>query len=178
MKTPTLSFARPLVIALALAAPFVAGAQPGPAAGGGSGWSHGGHGGYGMGPGGMMGGMMFRMLDRVNATPEQRTQIQQIMERARTEMRAQFQAGQSLRDEAQTLFAQPTIDANAVEALRQKMLARQDAASKLMTQAMVDAARVLTPDQRKQMVEQMQQRREMMQRHQRERRSLDGGPRS
>ena len=98
MKTPTLSFARPLVIALALAAPFVAGAQPGPAAGGGSGWSHGGHGGYGMGPGGMMGGMMFRMLDRVNATPEQRTQIQQIMERARTEMRAQFQAGQSLRE--------------------------------------------------------------------------------
>ena len=83
-----------------------------------------------------------------------------------------------LREEAQTLFAQPTIDANAVEALRQKMLARQDAASKLMTQAMVDAARVLTPDQRKQMVEQMQQRREMMQRHQRERRSLDGGPRS
>jgi Spy/CpxP family protein refolding chaperone len=52
-------------------------------------------------------------------------------------------------------------------------MAAHDAASKRMTLAMIDISRVLTPEQRKQIAEQMTQRREMMQRHQRERRGLD-----
>ena len=82
----------------------------------------GGHGGHGA-VGGMFDGMMTRMLDRVNATPEQRTQIQQIMQSQAGEMRAQREAGRALRQQAMTLFAQPTVDAAAVEALRQKQLA-------------------------------------------------------
>ena len=39
---------------------------------------------------------------------------------------------------------------------------------------MLDASAVLTPEQRKQLAERMQQRREMMERHMRERRALDG----
>ncbi len=97
----------------------------------------GGHGGHG-GPGvGMFDGMMSRMLDRVNATPEQRTQIQQIMQNQASEMRAQREAGRALRQQAMALFAQPTVDATAVEALRQKQLAMHDAASKRMTAAML-----------------------------------------
>jgi Spy/CpxP family protein refolding chaperone len=130
----------------------------------------GGHGGPG---GGMFGGMMTRMLDRVNATPEQRAQIQQIMQNQANEMRAQREAGLALRQQAMALFAQPTVDANAVEALRQKQLAVHDAASKRMTTAMLEISRVLTPEQRKQMADHMTQRSEMMQRHQRERRSID-----
>lgn len=125
------------------------------------------------GPGGMFGGMMTRMLDRVNATPEQRAQIEQIVKANAGEMRAQREAGRALREQAMALFAQPSVDANAVEALRQKQLAMHDAASKRMTTAMLEISRVLTPEQRKQMAEQMSQRREMMQRHQRERQSLD-----
>jgi Spy/CpxP family protein refolding chaperone len=125
------------------------------------------------GHGGMFGGMMTRMLDRVNATPEQRAQIEQIVKANAGEMRAQREAGRALREQAMTLFAQPTVDANAVEALRQKQLAMHDAASKRMTATMLEISRVLTPEQRKQMAEQMSQRREMMQRHQRERQSLD-----
>jgi Spy/CpxP family protein refolding chaperone len=41
-------------------------------------------------------------------------------------------------------------------------------------QAMLDASAVLTPDQRGKLAERMKQRREMMERHQRERRTLDG----
>ena len=48
-----------------------------------------------------------------------------------------------------TLFAQPTVDAAALEALRQKQMAMHDAASKRMMQAMLDVAQVLTPEQRK-----------------------------
>jgi protein CpxP len=129
----------------------------------------GGHGGHG----GMFGGMMTRMLDRVNATPEQRAQIEQIVKANAGEMRSQREAGRALREQAMALFAQPTVDANAVEALRQKQLAMHDAASKRMTTTMLEISRVLTPEQRKQMADTMSQRREMMQRHQQERRSID-----
>jgi Spy/CpxP family protein refolding chaperone len=71
------------------------------------------------------------------------------------------------------LFAQPPVDATAVEALRQKQLAQHDAASKRMTTAMLEISRVLTPEQRKQMSDYMAQRSEMMQRHQRERQAVE-----
>jgi Spy/CpxP family protein refolding chaperone len=133
----------------------------------------GGHGGHGGPGGGMFGGMMMRMLDRVSATPEQRTQIQQIMQKQAGEMGAQRVAGRALRQQAMALFAQPQVDADAVEALRQKQLALHEAASKRMTTAMLEISRVLTPEQRKQMAEYMSQRGEMMQRHQRERQAVE-----
>ena len=163
-----LSLALAGAFATAVAAPDGQGMRMSPAAMGG----HGGHGGPGA-DGGMFGGMMNRMLDRVNATPEQRTQIQQIMQNQASEMRAQHETGRALRQQAMALFAQPTVDANAVETLRQKQLAIHDATSKRMTLALLDISRVLTPEQRKQMAEQMNQRSEMMQRHQRERQAVE-----
>jgi Spy/CpxP family protein refolding chaperone len=193
------TLARPLAVAVLALGTVAAYAQPGPMAGqgpmmAGSGpmaghgpmmGSHGGGmmmGGHGAmmgdhGPGAMMGGMMYRLLDRVNATPEQRTQIQQIMTRMRSEMQAEHDAGRGQRDEAMALFAQPNIDAAAAEALRQKMQARHDAASKRMLQGMLEIAKVLTPEQRKQMAEFSRQRRDMMERHRRERMGLEGAGR-
>ncbi len=190
MKTPSHPARLYLAgLSLALAGAFAVGVQAapggpgmmgqgtmmaqGPMGGPGGPGGYGGHGGHG-GPGvGMFGGMMIRMLDRVNATPEQRTQIQQIMRKQASEMGAQREAGRALRQQAMTLFAQPTVDADAVEALRQKQLAMHDAASQRMTAAMLEISRVLTPDQRKQMAEYMSQRSEMMQRHQRERQGIE-----
>ena len=139
---------------------------------------HGMHGGPGMaGPGFMMGGHgMERALDAVNASEAQRTQIRQIMQAAMADLKAQRQAGRDLREQTMQLFAQPTVDANAAEALRQKMLAQHDQASKRMLQAMLDVSRVLTPEQRAQLAQRMQQRREMMQRHEQERRQLEPAP--
>ena len=114
-----------------------------------------------------------RMLEAVKATPEQRSQIQKIMEGARTDLQAQREAGKALRGQLMQTMAQPNIDANAVEQVRQKMLAQHDQASKRRLQAMVDAAKVLTPEQRKQLAERMSQRGDMMERHHRERRALE-----
>jgi Spy/CpxP family protein refolding chaperone len=135
----------------------------------------GGHGGPGMGM--MFGGGrgLERMLDSVNATAEQRTQVKAIAERAMADLKAQREAGRSTRQEMAALFAQPTVDANAAEALRAKAMQQHDQASRRMVQAMVEVSRVLTPEQRKQLVDRMQQRRSMMERHMNERRSLDGG---
>jgi Spy/CpxP family protein refolding chaperone len=117
--------------------------------------------------------MSGRMLDLVKATPEQRAQSQKIMDGARTDLQAQREAGKGLRGEFMAAMAQPNIDAGAVEQIRQKMLAQHDQASKRRMQAMVDAARVLTPEQRKQLAESMSKRGDMMERHHRERRALE-----
>lgn len=149
------------------------------------------HGGMGMrgGPMGDMGGGMGgghgmsmmggrhgeRMLDSVGATAEQKTQLRQIMDTARSELKPLHEAGRALRRELQGLFVQPNVDANAVEAVRQKLQANHEQASKRMSQAMIDASRVLTPEQRKQMADRMSQRRGMMERHRAERQSLERG---
>ena len=136
----------------------------------------GGHGG-GPGMGMMMGGRgLERMLDGVNASAEQRTQIKAIAERTRTDMQAQREAGKATRQQMLTLFAQPTVDANAAEALRAQMLQQHDQSSRRMMQAMLEVSRVLTPEQRKQIAERAGQRHSMMERHMNERRSLDGAP--
>ena len=134
------------------------------------------------GPGMMLGGSpehAERMVDRMLAgasgvTEAQRTQVREIARAASTDLRAQHDAGRTLREQMAAAFTQPVVDANAVEALRQKMLAQHDATSRRMTQALIDVSRVLTPEQRQQIAQKMQSRRAMMERHRSERQQLDG----
>jgi Spy/CpxP family protein refolding chaperone len=159
-------FAAGMVLAVAGTATVSALAQPmGPG-------MHAGHG-PGMGGRGDMMQLPERMLDQVNATPEQRTQIKQIMQAAAVDMKSQHASRQALHEQTMKLFTQPNVDANAVEALRQQMLAQHDQSSKRMMQAMLDASRVLTPEQRTKLADGMKQRRDMMQRHDSERRALE-----
>jgi periplasmic protein CpxP/Spy len=137
-----------------------------------SAFARGGFGGHGMG--GMMGHMAERMLDRVNASADQKAQIKKITESAMADLKGQHEGHKALRDQAMTLFTQPNVDANAVEQLRQQMLKQHDQASLRMSQALVEASRVLTPEQRKQLAGEMAKRGEMMKRHHDERRALDG----
>jgi Spy/CpxP family protein refolding chaperone len=135
---------------------------------------HGGGVGMGMGMGmGMGGASMGRVLDAVKATPEQRTQIKTIMEAARGDLKAQHEAGRGLHQQMQAAFAQPTVDARAVEGLRLQIVAQHDAASKRITQALLDASKVLTAEQRKTVADMMAKRQAMMQRHASERATLD-----
>jgi protein CpxP len=164
-------FAAGLLLALTGAFVAVAQAQPtgAPQAAAGRGFAHG-YGGHG-GPGSHR--MLERLLDGVNASPEQRGRIQEIMKSARADLQAQRQASLGQREQLMTLFAQPTVDARAVEVVRQQMLQQHDQSSRRWMQAMLDASAVLTPEQRAQLGERMKQRRDMMQRHQQERRALE-----
>jgi periplasmic protein CpxP/Spy len=142
-------------------------------------WAEGGHGGHHGGPGmmgvPMQGRMVERMLDSVNATAEQRSQIKQITERAAADRKAQFESGRALREQGRQLFTQPVVDANAAEALRQQMLQQHDQASRRMMQTMLEVSRVLTPEQRKQLADRMAQRSERMHHQMRERQSGAAG---
>ncbi len=133
-------------------------------------WHHGGP--DALGPGMMM--MGPRLLDRVNATPAQRYQIKQIMAAARKDLQPLHEQARRLHEQGMALFTQPTIDANAAEALRQQAQALHDQASRRMLQAMVDAGNVLTPQQRQLMATQMQQRQALMHQQRAERAALAG----
>ena len=137
----------------------------------------GGHGGQG---GGFLVGnvrMLDRMLDSINATTDQRTQIKAIAAAAQTDLKALHDQGRSLREQSAAVFTQPNVDARAAETLRQQMLAQHDQASKRTMQAMLDISRVLTPEQRQAVAKKMAERRAMMERHRGERESLEGGRR-
>lgn len=113
----------------------------------------------------MGGGHVEHMLDMVDASDAQRSQIKQIMDAARADMKAEHETARKLRDQAQTLFAAPNVDAAAIEALRLQMSAHHDVISKRMSQAMVDSARVLSPEQRAKMAERMKKMQARMAKH-------------
>jgi periplasmic protein CpxP/Spy len=117
-----------------------------------------------------------RLLDSVKATPEQRSQVKALLQAAMSDMKDQREAGKALRQRDAELFSAPNVDARAVETLRQQKLAQMDQASKRMMQLRLDVARVLTPEQRKQLAERRSAREQMMERHMRERRALEGMP--
>lgn len=152
------------------AAPGMAGGRPGAMHAEGAG--DGGHG----GPGGWALGnprMMDRLLDSINATTEQRTQIKLIATAAQTDLQAQRTQGRALHQQGQALFTQTTVDARAAEALRVQMLTLHDQTSKRRLQMMLDISRVLTPEQRLKLAERMKQRQAMSERHRAEREGLD-----
>ena len=144
-RTPQTSMRR----LLALATLAAAGAVSLPAAAGP---------GMGMHADGRAGAGMARMLEQVGATPEQRAQIEQIMKAARDDARAQQDQRRTLQAQMRSQIAQPAIDEGAVESLRQQMLALHDARSQRMTQAMLEASRVLSAEQRQQLAGMMAQR--------------------
>lgn len=117
--------------------------------------------------------MVDHMLDGLNATDAQRTQIKQIAMAAAADMKAQRDSARDLREKGVQIFTAPTVDAVAAEALRQQMSAQLDTASKRHLQAMLDVSKVLTPEQRVKIGDRMKQRQtqmqDRMQREQRER---------
>lgn len=142
-------------VAAALALGGVA-AQAQPGAGG-----H--HGGPAMmAPGGLFGGHLEHMLDLVNATDSQRSQIEAIFKAARQDLSGQRDAGMKLHQQMATLYTATNIDAAAIEATRVQISAQHEAASKRLSQASIDAARVLTPEQRVKIAEVMKKRQARM----------------
>ena len=109
-----------------------------------------------------MGRMIDHVLDGLNATDAQRNQIKQIAAAAAADLKAQADARRTLRQRAMQAFVAPNVDTAAVEQVRQQMLQQHDQMSRRMTQAMLDVARVLTPEQRARLGERMRDRQARM----------------
>ncbi|MEK8050421.1 periplasmic heavy metal sensor [Ideonella sp. DXS22W] len=157
-------------IALLAGLASVAMAQPadGPAAGAGP--RHAGMHRMGPGAGGEMPGMVGaglgllpeRELDAVGASAEQKTKVREILRAAHDDLRKQHDGARELHQQMMQLLAAPKVDAAAAEALRQKIHAQHDVASKRMLQAALEAGAVLTPEQRQKLAERRKQMNDRM----------------
>jgi periplasmic protein CpxP/Spy len=91
-----------------------------------------------------------RMLARVvpDATADQKTRLTAIAKAAFTDLRPLHEKHRAARAKAMELLTQSRVDRTALEQARAADMQTADQISKRMTQAMADAAEVLTPAQR------------------------------
>lgn len=99
-----------------------------------------------------------RALEAVDATAEQEDRIWEIIDDARAELRPMMREFRNTRTAVVDLIAAGTIDRAAAETLRAERIAAIDEASKKMTTAVLDAAEVLTPEQRAKLAEHLKER--------------------
>ena len=125
---------------------------------GGHGDHHRGGGSAMMASDGLFAGHIEHMLDVANATDAQRSQIDSLFKAAREELAGQHDASSKLHVQLAALYTATNIDAAAIESVRAQMSAQREVASKRLSQASIDAARVLTPEQRARIGEVMKKR--------------------
>lgn len=112
-------------------------------------------GGRGAGPGMMLlGPGLDRALDVASATPEQRAEIRRIAGAARDDLRAaRRQDPRPAREAWMAAWSAEQLDASAMDRQRQQEVARREAQSRRMMQAVVDIGKVLKPEQRRALAE-------------------------
>jgi Spy/CpxP family protein refolding chaperone len=98
------------------------------------------------------------VLDEVDATPEQKAQVKDIVAAATKDLQALHQQNGGIHKELHEIFTAPTIDRAKLETVRAGHMLALDAASKRCAAALADAAEVLTPEQRQQLGEKMAKR--------------------
>jgi Spy/CpxP family protein refolding chaperone len=106
--------------------------------------------------GGMHGPMdVDRMLQHlyveIGATEEQKQKLDPIVRQTMKELEPLRESLRNARRDAFGILGQDTVDPAALEALRAKQIQLADQASRAVTRALVDAAEVLNPAQRKQL---------------------------
>lgn len=101
-----------------------------------------------------------KMIARVapDATPQQKARLTAIARSAFADLQPIQAQSREAHKRIHDLLAQPKIDRAALEQLRVEQIQRADAASKRVLAAAVDAAEVLTPEQRVRFHEHMQKR--------------------
>ena len=112
----------------------------------------------GMRGGGFSPQMIERIADKVNATDEQKKKLNEIASRLNQDQTTRRTAMQSMRQKTIELLSANPIDTAAVEQVRASQIQFMDEQSKQMSQAMIEAAQVLTPEQRAQLANRMSMR--------------------
>ncbi len=120
------------------------------------------HDGPGFGGGFWMPSRMEWAIDRalwsVDATAEQRKKITAIAERAADDIYALREQHLAGRQQIRQALAATAIDYAKIEALRTDQMKLADTASQRITAALVEAAEILTPEQRAELARRMERR--------------------
>ena len=105
-----------------------------------------------------MGRRLERMLDHLNATPAQETQIKAVFANHKEQLKAMHQEKRQLHEATRAALIAPTLDASAVEGVRGKMLAHAEKSSRVFAEIALQVGQILTPAQRQQIAERMEHR--------------------
>ena len=115
-------------------------------------FAHGRHGGHWSG-GDRIEKMVKHLAVEIDATPEQQQKLTAIARQAAKDLEPLRGQAMETRKQAMELLSAPSVDRAALEKLRASKLQHAEAASRRVTQALGDAAEVLTPEQRKKLAE-------------------------
>jgi len=100
-----------------------------------------------------------RVLEKLDATPAQETQIQTIVARTMESVGPRMSANRGWRKEAVSALAAPSVDRAALEAIRESQLAVMASVSAEVVDAVAEIATILTPEQREALAKHMESRR-------------------
>jgi len=92
-----------------------------------------------------------RMLDRINATPEQRAKINEVKDQLLQESTAMRQAQRDLKKELMAQWQNPQVDAAKVHAIVDQKVEAFRAMAQKAADAAIQVHDVLTPEQRAQL---------------------------
>jgi len=93
------------------------------------------------------------VLGRIDATDEQQEQVKAIIGRSVDDLMALAEQHRQSREAWIAELSKPTIDRAALDQLRQGGIETADAATVRVVEALADAAEVLTPEQRAELIE-------------------------
>lgn len=102
--------------------------------------------------------MVGWVLADVDATPDQKSRITTIARGAVNDLAPMRQQHADARRKSLEMLAAPTIDRAQLERLRVEQMQLADTTTRRLSQALLDAAEVLNPDQRARLVNKWQQR--------------------
>jgi protein CpxP len=97
--------------------------------------------------------MTRHMAIELDATADQQAKVASIAKAAAADLRALREKALAARSQAVALLTAPTIDRTAIERLRAEQIGLAETASKRIAQALADTAEVLSPEQRRKVVD-------------------------
>ena len=96
-----------------------------------------------------------KMLDRIDASDEQRAKVKPILMAASGDMRALYLEMRESRRSLVTALTGADVDRQSIESLRAARMASMDQASERVLRALADVAEILTPAQRAEIAEKL-----------------------
>ena len=99
--------------------------------------------------------MVRHVAIELDASPDQQQKLEAIVKSAVTDLAPMRDKIRATHQKVRELLTAPSVDRAAIEKLRAEQVVTMDTLSKRITQAVGDAAEVLTPDQRRKLGEMM-----------------------
>ncbi|MEG4803873.1 Spy/CpxP family protein refolding chaperone [Microcoleus sp. ARI1-B5] len=106
------------------------------------------------------GGKEGRMFDRLNLSADQKQKMQAVRDRYKDQVSQRMQAIRQAREELETMMSGTTATASQIRDKHRQMMGLRQQLEEVQFETTLAMRDVLTPEQRSQLSQQMQQRRE------------------